>query len=219
MKKLLTISLITLVCACNNSKKEKQVTNSDTTTTNPASSDNSSNSSTTTMPAAGSATVRFSVNDTAYTLEAHAFVQKDKSNLSPGNNNLAIVTGSNNSGETITVNFLFDTKPGTYPVVGLGLTKNSEVYGGILGGDPKLTKYKINLTECTDLGDNGIGGHKWKLAGSVDEEMLIDAMSIMKLNPAHPDNVKVNKYQFSNLNFDDNMEKLMEEGMKKLKNQ
>lgn len=215
MNKLMTVALVALLCACNNSKKEKQTVSSDTTSGNV----NTTTPTTTTPTSSGQGTVSFLLNDTAKTLNGSVLVQEDKEKLSPGNNLLAMVTASNDAGESLTVNFLFTPKPGVYPVVGLGLSRTNEVYGGILGGKPKMTDYKVNLTECTDLGDNGVGGHKWKISGSVDQDMVIDAMSLMKLNKSHPDNAKVSKYQFSNMTFDDNWEKLMEEGLKKLKEQ
>lgn len=215
MKHLIPAALVALLCACNSSKKEKDTTVTDSTvtsnTTTPA------NNTNTATPGAGS--VMYSVNDTARNMTGSVLVQKDKSNLSPGNNLLAILTASSNTDESLTVNFLFTTKTGTYPVVGLGFVRGGEVYGGILGGEPKMTNYKVNLTECTDMGSNNVGGHRWKISGTVEGDITIDAMPLMKMSPGHPDNIKIAKYSFSNLVFDDNWEELMEEGMKKLKEQ
>jgi hypothetical protein len=216
MKKFVTITLVALACACNNSKKEKETVTSDSTGTTNTSTTPTTNTETTST---GEGNVSYMVNDTARTAKGTVLVQEDKDKISPGNNLIAMLTASKSDGESLTVNFLFTPKPGTYPVVGLGLNIRNEVYGGILGGKPKMTPYKVNLTECTDLGSNGAGGHKWKIAGSVDQEMTIDAMSLMKMVPGHPDNAKVSKYQFSNITFDDNWEKLLEEGLKKMKEQ
>jgi hypothetical protein len=216
MKKLIPISLLAILCACNNSKKEKETVTTDTTSSNVSTLPPAN---TTTSNVSGQGTLSYNINDTAKSLAGSVLVQEDKDKLSPGNNLLAMVTGNNSAGETLTVNFLFNPKPGTYPVVGLGYTRTNEVYGGILGGKPEITNYKVNLTECTDLGDNGFGGHKWRIAGSVDQEITIDAMSLMKMSPGHPDNVKLSRFQFSGITFDDNMEKMMEEGLKKFKQQ
>ena len=215
MKRLLPVLLMALLCACNNSKKEKSVV-ADDSTTNTTTNQTPATANTTPV---GSSTVSYSIADTARNLNGSVIVQADKEKLSPGNDNMAMVTGSDSNGESMTVNFLFALKPGVYPVVGLGLTKGNEVYGGILGGKPKLTDYKVNLTECTDLGSNNLGGHKWKISGSIDQDITIDAMSIMKMSAGHPDAVKVSQYRFSNLTFDDNWEQILEEGMKKLKKQ
>ena len=212
MKKLFPFALLALLSACNNSKKEKESVSGDTTNVSVSSPD----ISTTPIPPAGSATVTYSVSDTVRTPVGSILVQKDKDKLSPGNDYLAMVTANGANGESFVLNFLFTTKPGMYPVVGLSLVKGNEVYGGILGGKPKMTSYKVNLAECTDMGSNNMGGHKWKLSGSVDEEVTIDAMGIMKMDAKHPDAVKVNKISFTNLTFDDNWEQLLEEGMKKL---
>lgn len=42
-------------------------------------------------------------------------------------------------------------------------------------------------------------------------------MGIMKMDPNHPDNIKVNKISFSNLTFDDNWEEMMEKVLEKVK--
>lgn len=200
------IAFIFILSACNNSKKEKQ-TSSDSTSvnTNPVITDNN-----TSDPGNNKGNVTCLLADTARTLNGSVLVEIDKDKVSPGNDKIAIVTASNDAGESVTLNFVFSLKPGVYPVVGLGITKGEEVYGGILGGEEKITPYKLTLTECTDLGSNNIGGHKWKISGSVDQDMTIDAMPIMKLSPGHPDAVKLSKYQFTNLTFDDNMEQILE---------
>lgn len=211
MKSLFFIATMVLFIACNNSKKENAGTSTDSTTT-VQSADRSTESS-----AVGTSVVSYSVADTVKTFAGSVLVQKDKSNVSPGNDLLAVVTANSNDGESFVVNFAFTPKPGVYPVVGLSLAKGNYVFGGILGGEPKLTDYKVNLTQCEDLGSNNAGGHKWRISGNIDGEVTINAMGIMKMDKTHPDDVKVNKISFTNLTFDDNWEQLLEEGMKKLK--
>ncbi len=213
---LLPVTLMIIVSSCNNSKKNKETVSNETSSTAPVSNTTENAGSTSTS---GVGNVTYSIADTARTLDGSVLVQADKKKLSPGNDLMAIITATNSSGESITVNILFGLKPGVYPVVGLGLSKGEEVYGGILGGEPAITEYKVNLTECTDLGSNNLGGHKWKISGSIAQEIKIDAMAIMKMSPGHPDAIKVSKYQFSNLTFDDNWEQILEQGLKTLKNQ
>lgn len=210
MKSIFFIATLALLFACNNSKKEKDGTSADSPTTLQT-ADGS-----TEAKAVGSAVVKYTVADTAKTLEGSVLVQKDKSNVSPGNDLLAVVTGNSSDGESFVLNFAFTPKPGIYPVVGLSLAKGNYVFGGILGGEPKMTNYKVNLTQCEDLGSNNLGGHKWRISGNVDGEVTINAMGIMKMDKTHPDDVKVNKISFANLSFDDNWEQLLEEGMKKM---
>ena len=211
MRRILYVPVFALLFACNNSKKEKETTATDTTK---AQSETSTNDVST--PASGSATVSYSVNDTVRNISGSVLVSKDKDKLSPGNDYFSIVTANGPNEESFVINFVFALKPGTYPVVGLSLSRTNQVFGGILGGKPAITNYKVNLTQCEDLGSNNIGGHKWRISGNVEGEVTIDAMGIMKMDKSHPENVKVNKISFSNLTFDDNWEALMEEGMKKL---
>ena len=84
------------------------------------------------------------------------------------------------------------------------------MFGGLLGGKPKLTDTKVNITECKDLGSNNMGGHKWSISGEFGE-LVIPAMSIMLMDKTknHPKEIKVEKGSFSNLTFDDNWEDMM----------
>lgn len=212
MKKIFSIATVVILVACNNSKKESGTGDATTTTvTENNTSPVSSNSS------AGAATVTYTVADTARSVSGSVLVQKDKDKLSPGNEHLAIVTGNSSGDESFVLNFLFALKPGTYPVAGMSFTLSNQVFGGILGGGPKITKYKVTLTECEDLGSNSMGGHKWKISGSVDEEVTIEAMGIMKMDKTHPSDIKVNKISFTNLTFDDNWEEMMNKAMEKMK--
>jgi hypothetical protein len=216
MKKLLSFAALTILVACNNSKKEdKQTPSSDADA--PKATEVSNAPADTPPPAVSTSTVSYSISDTARTVSGSALVQKDKDKVSPGNDLFAMITANSSNGETFNLNFVFTPKPGVYPVVGLSFSRSNEVFGGLLGGKPKLTNYKVNLTQCEDMGSNGLGGKRWKISGSVDEEVTIDAMGIMKMDKSHPDNIKVSKISFANLTFDDNWEQLLEEGMKKLK--
>jgi hypothetical protein len=155
---------------------------------------------------------------------ASILVSKDKDKLKAGAPFLCMLTSNaaKNNNEYLTVNFLLDTKPGTYPVVGMSLNRGkddkTEMYGGLLGGKPTLTNYNVTLTECKDLGSNNMGGHKWSISGYW-EEMPVNAMRAMLLDKTknHPASVKLGKGIFTNLTFDDNWEEMLQEGMKKLK--
>lgn len=214
MKKTFFFAVIALFFACTNAKKEKET--GKTTADNPK--ENTTTSTSNKVPEANAAAVTYMADgSTEKKVTGSILVQKDKDKLSPGNENLALVTANGPEGESFVINFLFALKPGIYPVVGLSLSRNEQVFGGILGGQPKITAYKVNLTECTDLGSNNAGGHKWKLSGNVEGGVTIEAMGIMKMQKDHPASIKVNKISFSNLTFDDNWEQILEEGLKKLK--
>jgi hypothetical protein len=138
---------------------------------------------------------------------------------------MAMLTASGGNAadhNSLTLNFLLDTKAGSYPVVGMsyqrGPSGNGELYGGIMGGEEKLTDYKVNITECKDLGSNNMGGHKWSISGTF-ENMTIPAMGIMLMDKTknHPKEIKIEKGNFFNLTFDDNMEEMMEKAMEMMK--
>ncbi len=210
MRKIAPIAALAILIACNNSKKNNEPGKESSEITNiPA-----ENSAT---PTATSAIVAYSIGDTLRKVGGSVLLQKDKEKLSPGNDNLAVVTANGSDGESIVVNFLFALKPGIYPVVGLSFSRENQVFGGLLGGTPKLTNYKVTLTQCEDLGSNNFGGHKWKISGSVDGEVTIEAMGIMKIDKNHPSEIKVNKISFSNLTFDDNWEEMMKQAIDKMK--
>ena len=163
----------------------------------------------------------YSVEGTEIKNAASLLVSKDKDKLKADAPFLCMLTsnGAKNNNEYITVNFLLDTKPGTYPVVGASLNRgkddNSEMYGSILGGKPKITNYNVTLTECKDLGSNNLGGHKWSISGSW-EEMTIPAMGIMLMDKSknHPKEIKLGKGVFTNLTFDDNWDEMLEKAFK-----
>lgn len=221
MKKIAFPLILLFAVACNNSKKEPAGPSANpentgtTTTTTPA--------ETPAAPAAGSAIVTYTVDGKEIRHSASILVSKDKDKLQAGAPYLCILTSNKapNNNESLTFNFLLDTKTGTYPVVGTGFMRgpgnSSEMYGGLLGGKPKLTEYKVNLTECTDLGSNNAGGHKWSISGTCDGVVIkAPGMMLMDKTKNHPEEVKIDKISFSNLTFDDNWDQLMEEGMKRL---
>ncbi len=218
MRNIILCASILLLAACNNSKEEKkEITEQPTGDTA-----NTTTNVTNTAPAAGSPSVAYVVEDQQKTASGSILVQRDKDKLSPGNDFLGMITGSGNNKESITVNFLFDLKPGVYPVVGLAYTRDAangkgQVFGGLLGGKPKLTDYKVNLTSCENLGSNNVGGNRWRISGEVTGDVTIDAMSLMKMDKEHPDNIKISKFSFSNLTFDDNWEQMMQKTMEALK--
>ena len=167
---------------------------------------------------------------TSYTVEGkeiHTYgsllVTKDKDHLKPGADYLVILTaaGGGDNNEGLVLNFLLDLKPGTYPVVGWsfhrGPSGQGQLFGGILGGKPALTKYNMNITECKDLGSNNMGGHRWSISGHVDE-VVIPAMGLMLMDKTknHPAEIKIEKASFTNLTFDDNWEEMMKKAGEKM---
>jgi hypothetical protein len=217
---ILYVACMAALSACNNASKEtkqdKDTTTSTQTTAEPT------KRAVTNAPAAGSATASYSINDTLRTFTGSILVQKDKSNLSPGNDYLGIVTVNGSNKETFVVNFLFTLKPGLYPVVGISFSRDlpngkGQVFGGILGGKPKMTNYKVNITQMENTGSNNAGGNRWKIGGTIEEEVTIDAMGLMKLDKEHPASIKVNKISFANLGFDDNWEEMIKKTMDRLK--
>ncbi len=143
-------------------------------------------------------------------------VQKDKDKLQPGDDYLVIFTapGGATAKASMVINFLMALRPGSYPIVGMSFKREgnpfSEIYGEILGGKAKLTNYKMNITECKDLGENGQGGHKWSISGNFGE-LVIPAMEVMLVSKKrnHPAAIKIEKGSFTNLVFDDNWEAIM----------
>ena len=220
MRKLLALPLFVFLIACNNNKNEKTETNA---TTN---ADGTTNTSTdNTSPADGSAVMIVHIDGSEIRLSASALVSKDKKNLQAGSPWFAMITSSDGPNqESLILNFVFDTKAGDYPVVGVGFNRgsgdNSEVFGGLMGGEPKITQYKVHLTEVKDLGSNQIGGHKWSISGTFDE-MTVPAMGIMLMDETkkHPKEINIKGGSFSNITFDDNWEEVMEKAFEKTKDQ
>jgi len=222
MKKLLIIPVAFLVFACNNSKKEPApvAENNNSNVQQPAGNPDPGPST----PAAGGSSVTYTVEGIEIKNSASVLVSKDKDKLQAGAPYICMLTSNaaSNNNEYLTLNFLLDTKPGVYPLVGSSLGRgkspNDQMFGGLLGGTPRITEYKVNITECKDLGDNNLGGHKWSISGTC-EEVKIKAMPIMLMDKSknHPEEIKLEKISFSNLTFDDNWEEMMEKAMEKMK--
>ena len=216
MKKLFILPLVVFIFSCNNKKSEPVVM--DKIKNGEPAAPPAENNNTEYTPASN---LTYSVEGTEIKNAASLLVSKDKDKLKADAPFLCMLTsnGAKNNNEYITVNFLLDTKPGTYPVVGASLNRgkddNSEMYGSILGGKPKITNYNVTLTECKDLGSNNLGGHKWSISGSW-EEMTIPAMGIMLMDKSknHPKEIKLGKGVFTNLTFDDNWDEMLEKAFK-----
>ena len=216
MRHLLPICMLALLLACNNKKNDSQNTTTDSGTVNdnPGSANN---------PASGSGTIKLNIDGKDMTLNASALVSKDDKNLQAGSPWFAMLTSSGGpDDEALILNFVFDLKTGTYPVVGVGLSRGSadkgQVFGGLMGGEPKITEHKVTLTEVRDLGSNNIGGHKWSISGTFND-MTIPAMDIMLRDETqkHPKEVVIKGGSFSNITFDDNLDEAMEKAMEQMK--
>lgn len=219
MKKIIPIIGAIFLFACSNSKTDPATGNTEKTA---STIDEKKAATSADAPAPGSATFTYSVEGVEKTIEGAILVQQDKSKLSAGNDYFGIITANGSNKESFNLNFLFSLKPGTYPIVGMGYSRDAsngsgEVYGGLMGGTPKLTNYKVTLTECENMGSNNMGGHKWKISGFVEGEVIIDALGIMKMDKEHPDNITARQIKFANLSFDDNWDEMLEKGMKMLK--
>jgi hypothetical protein len=107
-------------------------------------------------------------------------------------------------------------------VVGVGLTRgpgdNGQVFGGLMGGTPKITEHTVTLTEVKDLGSNNIGGHKWSLSGTFSD-MTVAAMDLMLMDETkkHPKEVVIRGGSFSNITFDDNLDEIMKKALDNMK--
>ncbi len=222
MKRIIILPALILLYSCGNSKKDKPAAGNDqpvetntttTTSTTPTTPENMERTS----------GAKFSIDGKEISVGGSLLVGKDKKKLKPGNDYLVMLTtngGPNQEG--LILNFLMDLKPGTYPVVGMSMTRgpseSGEVYGGIMGGEEKLTNYNVTITECKDLGSNNLGGHKWSITGTFDN-LTIPAMGIMLMDKTknHPAEIKLEKGSFYNLTFDDNWEEMMEKAMDQMK--
>jgi hypothetical protein len=226
-RKFLFIACMAAFIACNNDKDKSEATSdkekdAKETTKNETPANNTS---TTHAITSSAATITYTVDGKDITARPSALVGKDKNKLSPGNDYYAFTPIDAGNNESMNLNFVFAIKPGSYPIVGLGYQRGpsgkGEVYGGLLGGQPRLTDYKVNLTEVKDLGENGTGGHKWSLSGNVTGDIKIGAMKMMLMDktrkPPHPESITISNIQFSNITFDDNYEELMEKAVKGLK--
>lgn len=212
MKNIILFILIAAVLfACNSSKKDRPSAENTqappvntTATTTSTSVTNSSDQGT-----------KITTDGKEIDLSGSLLVKKDERKLQPGAGYICMLTATGGpDNESLTLNFLLDLKPGTYPVTGMSVQRgpsgNGELYGGIMGGEAKLTRYKVNITECKDLGSNNLGGHKWSITGYFDE-LIIPAMGAMLLDKTknHPKEIKIQKGSFNNLTFDDNWTEMM----------
>jgi hypothetical protein len=206
------------VSACNNSKTDNAAAAN--TDVKPAATDQTpvtTPATTTSMP------TKIFVEGKEMDMGGSLLVQKDKDKLQPGDDYMVMLTApGSTSDEGFVLNFLLALKTGSYPVVGMnfrrGKSPDNQMYGGLLGGKPKLTDYKVNITECKDLGSNNMGGHRWSISGEFGE-LVIPANQMMLMDPKknHPKEIKIEKGSFSNLSFDDNWEELMNKAVEKMK--
>ena len=214
-----SVVLITTIYACSNSKNDTGKA-ADNSKVESVDTEGSTATEQTVSTNSGPG-ISFTIENTQIQNYASILVTKDKKKLQSNAPYLCVLTSNaaKNNNEYLTINFLLDTKPGTYPIVGSSLQRgtspNDEMYGGMLGGEVKMTEYKVNITECKDLGDNGSGGHKRSISGTCDL-VVIKAASVVLLDKSkkHPEEVKIEKITFHDLSFDDNWEEMMNKTMK-----
>lgn len=219
MKKLLIVSTILFLLSCNNNKKTEQTPGSSSNTEQPT----NTTGNTTPVATESYSNTLVSVEGKELKLSGSILVDKDKKKLLAGAPYRGMITTSSGpDNEGLILRFVFDTKPGTYPLTGMSYGRGSgdkgEQYGGLMGGEEKVYDTKVTLTECKDLGDNGAGGHKWSISGSI-ENLVIPAMGIMLMDKEknHPKEVKIDKINFSGITFDDNAEEMLQKAMEQLK--
>ncbi len=218
MKQILVFIIAIIVSACGGDGNQTTATNAATAIEPTVATD----AATASAPAA-KAGASIVVDGRELSLGASLMVQKDRDKLKPGNDYLCVLTASGGPNkEALTLNFLLDLKPGDYPVVGMGFQRgpsdNGEVYGGLMGGAPRITRYKVNITECKDLGSNGQGGKRWSISGTF-EDIEIKALPLMLVDESrkHPQAIGVKNGRFYNLTFDDNWDEIMKKGMDEMK--
>ncbi|MBI5857936.1 MAG: hypothetical protein HZB42_09870 [Sphingobacteriales bacterium] len=221
MKQLSGILLLALLLACNNSKNDKSATENPTQSDQNRTTAENSNPPPASYSSGNNFTISIGGNETGY--NGSILVDKDEKKLQAGAPYRGMITtssGPDNSG--MILRFVFDTKPGSYPVTGMSYNRGTgdaaEQYGGLLGGAEKIYDTKVTLTECKDMGENGTGGHKWSISGTV-ESLTIPAMGLMLMDESkkHPREIKLDKISFTGLGFDDNWEEMMEKAMDMMK--
>ncbi len=203
--------------SCNNAPEKNSTPTAAKDTGSSNNTGAKSNTTSTDAIAESSAKISFTAEGKEMTIRNTILVSKDDKQVSPGNGYMAMmIANSHDSNKvSLTLNFAFALQPGTYPIVGYGFQRNvngkGEVYGGLLGGGTKISPYKVNLTSCEKIRD-----HHWKIAGTIDE-ITIPANGLMKMDVTrkHPAEVKLIKISFANMEFDDNLEEMMEKVMKK----
>jgi hypothetical protein len=217
MKKLFIVSAALFLFACKNEKKADTPANPEQNTTTVT-----DNNTVTKTDSYSNTTI--SVEGKELKLNGSILVDKDKKKLLAGAPYRAMITTSSGpDNEGMILRFVFDTKAGTYPLTGMSYGRGTgdagQQFGGLLGGEEKIYDAKVTLTECKDLGDNGAGGHKWSISGTVDN-LTIPAMGLMLMDKEknHPKEVKIDKISFSGITFDDNAEEMLEKAMDQLKN-
>lgn len=217
---LIPAALLLTLLACKSGSKDQPAEPGNTGNSAPAATETAATPS---APASRSAGTDVVIDGKEIQMTGSLLVTKDKKKLKAGSDYHVMLTasgGSNN--ESLTLSFVMALKPGTYPVVGKGMmrgpSQGGEMYGGLLGGEAKLYDHNVVITECKDLGDNTMGGHKWSISGTI-EPFTIPATPIMLMDAAskHPKEVKIDKGSFFNLTFDDNWEEMFEKGMEQLK--
>ena len=220
MKKILTIASAITLLACNNNKDGKTTDPSANTDTAAVTSNEATEITTSTTDYSN---YFVSLEGKELRLSGSILVDKDPKKLkadAPYRGMITTSSGPDNEG--MILRFVFDTKAGSYPLTGMsfgrGKGDNGEQYGGLMGGEEKLYSSNVTLTECTDMGDNGAGGHKWKISGTV-ENLTIPALGIMLLDDSkkHPKEIKIDKITFKDISFDDNAEEMLRKAMDQLK--
>ncbi len=220
--KLLFLSIV--VCslmACKNQKKENDA--AATTETNQFTTNPDAGTTPPPAPAVSNTNSVITIEGKDLNLYGSILVDKDKKKLQPGAPYRGMITSSSGpDNEGYTLRFVFDTKPGVYPVTGIsygrGKDDNAQQFGGMLGGEEKIYPYNVTITECKDLGDNGLGGHKWGISGYA-ENITIPAMGIMLMDKEkkHPKEIKIDKITFNDLSFDDNAEEMLKKALEMMK--
>ncbi|MBL7748305.1 MAG: hypothetical protein JNM19_12790 [Chitinophagaceae bacterium] len=217
MKKLLIISLTAFLFSCKSGKKEDKPADKSATTEQ---TNSNPDAGTTTEPAYTPNTNSFiMVEGKELKLSSSILVDKDKNKLKAGAPYRAMITTSSGpDNEGLILRFVFDTKPGTYPLTGFSYGRGKgdagQQFGGLLGGQEKIYPNNVTLTEVKDMGDNGAGGHKWNISGTI-ENLTIPAMGIMLMDKEknHPKEIKIDKISFTGLSFDDNAEEMLQKAM------
>lgn len=219
MKKWILITATVSLIACNNKKEDK----AGETPTTPEQTTTPTEPAATLGTADAYSNFTLSTEGKEYKLSGSILVDKDPKKLKAGAPYRGMITTSSGpDNEGMILRFVFDTKPGSYPLTGMsfgrGKNDNAQQFGGLLGGQEKLYDAMVNLTECKDMGDNGAGGHKWKISGTV-ENLTIPALGLMLLDKEknHPKEIKIDKISFTDISFDDNAEEMLKKAMDQLK--
>ncbi len=216
MNKLFLFAVLAILVACNNSKKEPSTAANESNTTT-AQQTETAESSQNSSGSYNNTTIL--IDGKELNLSGSILVDKDKKKLLAGAPYRGMITTSSGpDNEGMILRFVFDTKPGTYPLTGMSYGRGKgdagQQFGGLLGGDEKLYDTKVTLAECKDLGDNNAGGHRWSISGTI-ENLTIPAMGIMLMDKEknHPKEIKIDKVSFSGLTFDDNAEEMLQKAM------